>query len=148
MINRVVLMGRLTRDPELRRTSSGTAVTTITIAFNNRTKDAQGNNTTSFVNVNVFGKSAEFVCNYCKKGTLVSVDGRIQERKYTKRDGTNASVIEVVADSVETVIPRNASQQTVDPSIEQLAPQEETVEEKSSSDDIGSLDFADDDLPF
>ena len=102
MINRVVLVGRLTRDPELRQTNSGNAVCTFTVAVDNLMKSPDGNKTTSFIPVVVFNNQrAETVSKFARKGLLVGVEGRINQRSYIKNDGSKASVIEVLADSVQ-----------------------------------------------
>ena len=80
MINRVVLVGRLTRDPELRRTQNGAAVTSFTVAVDNRFSRDQ-ENSASFINIVCWNQTAEFVAQYIKKGNLVGVDGRLQDRK-------------------------------------------------------------------
>lgn len=100
MINRVVLVGRLTRDPELRTTNSGKSVCEFSIAVQKRMKAADGTDA-DFFRVIAWEKSAEYVSNYLSKGRLVAVDGRLQSRKYTATDGSNREVIEVVADNVQ-----------------------------------------------
>jgi single-strand DNA-binding protein len=101
MINRVVLVGRLTRDPELRTTTTGKSVCDFSIAVQKRMKPQDGSPDADFFRVNAWGSTAEYVANYLHKGRLVAVDGRLQSRKYTASDGTNREVIEVVADSVQ-----------------------------------------------
>ena len=101
MVNRVVLVGRLTRDPELRRTNSGLQVTSFTLAFTNRTKNADGTSSSSFVTCTAWNKMAEIISQYCKKGSQLCVDGRLQENKYQRKDGTNASTVEIVVENIE-----------------------------------------------
>lgn len=101
MINRVVLVGRLVRDPELRTTQSGKSVCDITIAVDKRIKPTDGSPTADFFRVNCWEKTADFVANYLTKGRLVAVDGRLTSRKYTASDGTNREVVEVVAENVQ-----------------------------------------------
>ena len=101
MINRVVLVGRLTRDPEMRTTSTGKSVASFSIAVDKRFKGADGEDTADFFRVSCWEKTAEFVANYLTKGRLVAVDGRLQHRKYVASDGTNREVVEVVAESVQ-----------------------------------------------
>src|SRR2546421_5048086 len=101
MINRVVLVGRLTRDPELRTTTTGKSVCDFSIAVQKRMKPQDGSPDADFFRVNAWEKTAEYVSNYLTKGRLVAVDGRLQSRKYTASDGTNREVIEVVAESVQ-----------------------------------------------
>ena len=101
MINRVVLVGRLTRDPELKTTTTGKSVCDFGIAVTKRIKPTDGSPDADFFNVSAWNQTAEYVSNYLHKGRLVAVDGRLQSRKYTAKDGTNREVIEVVADNVQ-----------------------------------------------
>ncbi len=101
MLNRVVLIGRLTRDPELRTTNTGKNVCDFTVAVDKRFKPTDGSSTADFFRVNAWDKTAEFVANYLHKGRLVAVDGRLQSRKYTASDGTNREVVEIVAENVQ-----------------------------------------------
>lgn len=101
MINRVVLVGRLTRDPELRTTTTGKSVVDFSIAVQKRIKPQDGSPDADFFRVNAWGSTAEYVANYLSKGRLVAVDGRLQSRKYQASDGTNREVVEVVADNVQ-----------------------------------------------
>lgn len=100
-LNRVVLIGRLTRDPELRSTSTGKQVSDFSIAVDKRIKPTDGSPTADFFRVTAWGSTAEFVSNYLSKGRLVAVEGRLQSRKYTDKDGNNRESIEVVADNVQ-----------------------------------------------
>ncbi len=140
MVNSVTVSGRLTRDPELRRTNTGRAVSSFTLAFNNRTKDEQGNYTSSFVTCTAWGTTAEFIANYAKKGNLICVEGRLQERKYTRNDGSNASVVEIIVNNVEFMSgSRSNSAKEPELGFEESAP--------TNEDGLGT-DIADDDLPF
>ncbi|MDG5789420.1 single-stranded DNA-binding protein [Evansella sp. AB-P1] len=109
MINRVVLVGRLTKDPELRYTANGIAVATFTIAVNRPFSNQQGDREADFINCVIWRKQAENVANYLKKGSLAGVEGRIQTRNYDNNEGRRVFVTEVVADSVQFLEPRNAS---------------------------------------
>ena len=100
MLNRVTLVGRLTKDAELRRTSSGKAVASFTLAVNRNFKTGDGQEA-DFINCVCWGKIAENTANYCSKGSLVSVDGRLQTRNYENNQGQKVFVTEVVADSVQ-----------------------------------------------
>lgn len=99
MINRIVLVGRLTADPELKYTPSGKAVASFTIAVDRR-QNSQGDKETDFIPVIVWEKSAEFASNYLSKGRLVAVDGRLQIRSWVAQDGTRRKTAEVVADNL------------------------------------------------
>ena len=105
MINRVVLVGRLTKDPEYRTTPSGVSVATFTLAVNRTFTNAQGEREADFINVVVFRRQAENVNNYLFKGSL-GVDGRIQSRSYENQEGRRIFVTEVVADSVQFLEPK------------------------------------------
>lgn len=132
MINKVILMGRLTRDPELRHTGKGTPVTTFSIAIDNGYGD---NKRTDFINCLAWNKTAEFVTKYFAKGKMIIIaDGRISTRSWETQDGKRAYATEVVANEVsfgET----KSSQQTV-------------TQPPMQDDDFTPLDEEDDDLPF
>ncbi|MBY0596141.1 single-stranded DNA-binding protein [Bacillus bingmayongensis] len=106
-LNRVILVGRLTKDPDLRYTPNGVAVATFTLAVN-RPFTNQGQREADFISVVVWRKQAENVANYLKKGSLAGVDGRLQTRNYDGQDGKRIYVTEVVAESVQFLEPRNS----------------------------------------
>jgi len=110
MLNRVVLVGRLTRDPELRYTPNGVAVAQFTLAVNRPFTNQQGEREADFINCVVWRRQAENVANYLKKGSLAGVDGRLQTRSYDGQDGRRVYVTEVVAESVQFLEPKGASQ--------------------------------------
>ncbi|PKF29908.1 single-stranded DNA-binding protein, partial [Macrococcoides caseolyticum] len=95
MINRVVLVGRLTKDPEYRVTQSGVAVASFTLAVNRTFTNANGERQADFINCIVFRKQAENVNNFLSKGSLVGVDGRLQSRSYDNKEGQRVYVTEV-----------------------------------------------------
>lgn len=99
-LNRVILIGRLTRDPELRTTTTGKSVVGFGIAVD-RVFKSEGGQDVDFFNVSAWGKTAEFVANYLTKGRLVAVDGRIQSRKYQTKEGENREAFEIVAENVQ-----------------------------------------------
>lgn len=101
MVNNVVLVGRLTRDPELRTTTTGKNVCSFSIAVNKRIKPQDGSPDADFFSIVAWYKDADYVMNYITKGRLVSVEGRLQSRKYTASDGSNREVVEVVANNVQ-----------------------------------------------
>lgn len=107
MINRVVLVGRLTKDSILRRTPSGTSVASFTIACDKR--DGNGNKSADFINCVCWGKVAENTNTYTRKGSLVGVEGRIQTRNYDDKNGNRVFVTEVVADSIQFLEPKGSS---------------------------------------
>ena len=101
MLNNVALMGRLVRDPELRRTQTGTAVSSFTLAVDRDFKDKEtGEKKADFINVVAWRSTAEFVSRYFTKGRMAVVEGRLQIRDYTDRDGNKRTAAEVVADNV------------------------------------------------
>ena len=100
MLNKIILMGRLTRDPELRRTQSGTAVTSFSIACDRDFKSQSGEKETDFIDVVAWRNTAEFVTKYFTKGRMAIVEGRLQIRDWTDKDGGKRRSAEVVADNV------------------------------------------------
>jgi single-strand DNA-binding protein len=102
-INRVVLVGNLTKDPELRHTPSGTAVCKLRLAVNTRQKDAQGNwgDKPNYFDVTVWGNQGESCAQYLSKGRPVGVDGRLDWREWEAQDGTKRQAVEIIADSVQ-----------------------------------------------
>jgi single-strand DNA-binding protein len=103
MLNKVILIGRLATDPELKWTPSGVAVTNFRIAVDRPYTDAQGERPTDFFTVVAWRQTAEFAANYVTKGRLVSVEGSIQSRSWQTPDGSRRSVVEVVADRLQTL---------------------------------------------
>ena len=100
MLNKIILMGRLTRDPELRRTQSGTAVASFTLAVERDFKTRDGQRETDFIDIVAWRSTAEFVSKYFTKGRMAVVDGRLQVRDWTDRDGNKRRSYEVLADTV------------------------------------------------
>ena len=99
MINRAVLTGRLTRDPELRTTQSGLSVVSFNLAVDRQYSNSKGERDTDFISCVIWRKSAENFCNFTSKGSLVGIDGRIQTRNYDDKDGKRVYVTEVVVDN-------------------------------------------------
>ena len=107
MLNRIILIGRLTHDPELRYTpSNNTPVCSFTLAVERSRKNAQGEKEVDFVNIVVWGKLGENCANYLAKGKLAAVDGRLQIRNYTDKEGNRRSMTEVVAEEVRFLSPK------------------------------------------
>ena len=153
MINRVVLVGRMTRDPELRRTPQGDAVTSFTLAVNRNFTSSDGQQQADFINCVVWKKSAENVEKYCSKGSLVGVEGRIQTRSYDNSQGQKVYVVEVICDSVQFLETRAARERA------QSQPQMQqnndnfydmkTVElEKEFDNSFNTYDIMEDDIQF
>lgn len=136
MLNRIILIGRLTKDPELRYTPNGKAVASFTLAVDRPFKNQAGEREADFINIVVWGAQAENCANYLSKGKLAAVDGRLQIRTYDGQDGQRRWVTEVVADSVRFLSPKGSSS-------------EGSGSGFGKSDDMGiSVDFSDDDIPF
>ncbi|MGZ0087459.1 single-stranded DNA-binding protein [Geobacillus sp. C56-T2] len=164
MINRVILVGRLTKDPELRYTPSGVAVATFTLAVNRPFTNQQGERETDFIQCVVWRRQAENVANFLKKGSLAGVDGRLQTRSYENQEGRRVYVTEVVADSVQFLEPKGASEQRGaaaggyygDPfpfgqDQNHRYPNDKQagrIDEDPFADDGQPIDISDDDLPF
>lgn len=99
-MNKVILIGRLTRDPEVKNTTTGNAVATFTLAADRRFKNKDGQKEADFIPIVVWGKQAEFVGQYLSKGSQIGLSGRLQVRSYDGQDGQRRYVTEVVADEV------------------------------------------------
>ncbi len=159
MLNRVILIGRLTKDPELRYTPSGVAVTQFNIAVDRPFTNQQGEREADFINVVTWRQLAENVANYLRKGRLAAVEGRIQVRHYDNNEGKRVYVTEVVADNVrflESPNRDNSEQSSGGGSFGSNAGggYNNTNNRGSSrnadpfSDDGSPIDISDDDLPF
>ena len=146
MINRVVLVGRLTRDPELRRTTNGTSVASFTIAIDNRTKGPNGEKTTSFIPCTVWNQAAENVSRFTRKGSLVGIEGRLNQRSYESKDNRKVSVIEVICDSVQ-FLERKDENATSEP-VQEYGYQEKVKEVEPETNNVAGIDLVEDDLPF
>lgn len=144
MINRVILVGRLTKDPEYRQTPNGIDVANFTLAVNRNFKSKNGEQQADFINVVVFRNQAQNVNNYLSKGSLAGVDGRIQSRSYENKEGQRVFVTEVVADSVQFLEPKNNNQQNNQP--QQQRGQAPAGNNPFANDNNANID--DDDLPF
>lgn len=112
-LNNVVLVGRLTAAPELRRTNSGTSVTSFTIALDNPSSKDQ-DKTTSFIPVNCWNATAENVAKYCDKGDLIALEGRLNQRSYEDKDGNRRSIVEVVAQNIQFLTPKKDKEEAFD----------------------------------
>lgn len=155
MINNVVLVGRLTRDPELRFTSNGSAVATFNLAVNRNFTNQSGEREADFVNCVIWRKPAETLANYAKKGALLGVVGRIQTRNYENQQGQRVYVTEVVCDNfqlLESKKDNNQNNQHSNQSFQQDSmPGMDKRGFNNDSDPFGQssqIDISDDDLPF
>ncbi len=135
-MNRVMLVGRITAKPELRYTSSNLAYTRFSLAVNRTYNNAQGEKQTDFINIVVWRKQAENVCNYLNKGSLVSIEGRLQTGNYVDKDGNKRYTTEVLADSVQFLESKNQAQSRAnDFDYEPIAPAIDPVAEVSVEND-------------
>src|SRR5574344_1379047 len=157
-MNKIILVGRLTKDPELRSTSSGISTVNFSIAVNRNFKNKEGNYDADFLNCVAFRNQADFISKYFKKGSMIGVEGRVQTRSYDAQDGSKRYVTEIVVENAEFVGGRNEnsrSQSTnnayVDaPSVAPIDPMPEY--DISTSDPYENYDkevsLSDNDLPF
>lgn len=148
MLNRVVLVGRLTKDPEFRTTPSGVDVATFTLAVNRNFKSKNGEQQADFINCVVFRKQAENVNNYLNKGSLAGIDGRLQSRSYENDEGRRVFVTEVVCDSVQFLEPKNAQASNNNQSNNQVQQREKALQSENPFNNSNNFDMDTDDLPF
>ncbi|HEQ0955953.1 TPA: single-stranded DNA-binding protein [Streptococcus pyogenes] len=141
MINNIVLVGRMTKDAELRYTASQVAVATFTLAVNRRFKEQNGEREADFINCVIWRQSAENLANWAKKGALIGVTGRIQTRNYENQQEQRVYVTEVVAESFQMLESRNSQQQSG---------QDNSLQNDNSQPfgNSNPMDISDDDLPF
>lgn len=144
-LNRVTLVGRLTRDPELRHSGGGDAICSIRLAVSSRARDETGNwgDRSNYFDVTVFGRQAETASTYLAKGRRIGVDGRLSWREWQAQDGTKRQSVEVVADNVQFLGGRDGGGEPGGGG-QQFVPQGAA---QSSSDDFPAAP-ADDDIPF
>lgn len=156
MINNLTLVGRLTKDPDLKYTSNGTAVATFTLAVNRNFTNQSGEREADFINCVIWRKPAETLANYAKKGVLIGVTGRIQTRSYDNQQGQKVYVTEVIADNFQLLESKKAdsSQNTQSGGVSNSQTNNYTRNQQNTNsatvDPFGntSIDISDDDLPF
>ncbi|HPB81076.1 MAG TPA: single-stranded DNA-binding protein [Spirochaetota bacterium] len=141
-INRVILIGRMVKDPELRYTQSGSSVANFSIA-NNRIYTVSGDRKeyTSFFNCIAWGKLGEAIAQYCKKGQRIGIEGRLQQRTWDDQSGNKRSTVEVVVENFQFLTPKPGQEMS---SAELSAPSPEHEDISYSNDNP----FSDDDIPF
>lgn len=100
MLNNVAVMGRLARDPEMWQTTTGKSVASFTIACDRGRRDANAQSVCDWLNIVAWDKTAEFICKYFQKGSLIVIDGRLQTRQYQDKNGQNRTAVEIVAQNV------------------------------------------------
>jgi single-strand DNA-binding protein len=153
MMNRVVLVGRLTKDPDLKYTANGVAVASFTLAVNRPFTNQQGERETDFINCMVWRKPAENVANFLKKGSLAGVDGRIQTRNYQGQDGKKVYITEVLAESVQFLEPKGEKKDHTKKNFDKEAYEKDQQQKKERFGEdpfsgSGQINIQDDDLPF
>lgn len=156
MLNRVVLVGRLTKDPDLRYTESGLAVANFTVAVNRPFSNQQGEREADFINCVIWKKAAENLANYTSKGSLIGVDGRIQTRSYDNQEGKRVFITEIVADSVQFLeyknnksqSPQNSGQVSGEYQDRQNQSQHSASSQSQYAKQKQPIDISDEDLPF
>lgn len=150
-MNKVILIGRLTKDLEIRKTPNGASVLNFTIAINRIGKAQPGQPEADFINCVAWNQTADLMGQYLGKGSLIGVEGRIQTRNYENNEGRRVYVTEVVTDRVEFLESRSQRQSSQQTGYYDQAPSQEYDQTQAPSDDFDEepiLDIASDDLPF
>lgn len=148
MFNKVILIGRTTKEVELRRTSSGTAVSTFTLAVDNRFVLKDGKPSTDFISCVAWANTAETMEKYVRKGALIAVEGRIQTRNYDNKDGNRVYITEVVVENMRMLESRGGDRSSYN-SLDSYEPSSSTrdIIPEVESPEI-EYNISDDDLPF
>ena len=141
MLNNVVIMGRITKDPELKRTPSGTAVTSFSMAVDRDFKAQDGTRQTDFIDVVAWKQTAEFVCSYFSKGRMAVVDGRLQVRDWMDKDGNKRKSVEVIADHIYFADSKTDQRQNREKLSERMSGFESDGEQIEEISDDGNLPF-------
>ena len=147
MLNKVILIGRTTRDVDFRRTSNGTPVASFTLALDNRFVLKDGKPTTDFINCIAWNKTAETMDKYVKKGMLIAVEGRLQTRNYENKDGNKVYVTEVVCDNMRMLESKNSNTST-STYLEDYEPSNNGYTSDANTTSDVELNISEDDLPF
>ena len=160
-MNKVVLIGRLTRDPELRYTGNNTPVASFSLAVNRNYSNQQGEREADFINIVVWRKQAENVKNYLTQGSQVAIDGRLQTRTYDDQNGQRRYITEVIADNVEFLGSRNSSNNSNNMNsaatnagptpydfADNASPKGTDVDSNPFADFGANIEISDDELPF
>ncbi len=168
-MNKVLLTGRITKDPEVKYTSNGIANVNFTVAVDRGYKDQSGQRQADFINCVAWRQQADFISRYVKKGNMLAVEGNIQTRNYQGQDGQTKYITEVVVDSVENLSPRDPNQATMQPQSQNYQqpynnynnpgygnsqPQNQTYQQpqqprfETNNQNAFNINVEDDDLPF
>ena len=152
MINNVTLVGRLTKDPDLRYTQSGTAVGQFTLAVNRNFTNQQGDREADFINCVIWRKAAESFANYARKGTLIGLTGRIHTRNYDNQQRQRVYVTEIVVENFQLLESKEVNEQRRSSKPEQATFDKQATDKPDPLDpfskDVSPIDISDDDLPF
>lgn len=148
MINRTVLVGRLTRDPELKRTANDVAVVSFTLAVNRQFTNAQGERKADFISCVIWRKAAENFANFTHKGSLVGIDGRIQTRNYEDKQGQRVYVTEVIVENFSLLEPRSETSNQLANTANSSADNSQKNSSDPFADNSKPIDISDSDLPF
>ena len=164
-MNKVVLIGRITKDPEVRYTQSGVPTVSFTLAVDRGIRDNQGNRQADFISCVAWRSQADFISRYIKKGFLLAIDGRIQTGQYQTQDGQTRYTTDVVVDNIENLQPREQNSQPQQTGYQQTQYQQSNPYQGYNNPTYGqapqyrqpqqatapqtfNVDVADDDLPF
>ena len=143
MINRVVLVGRLTANPELRKSAAGNSFASFTVAINNRTRPGE-EKSASFINCVAFGATADNLAKFTRKGSLIGLEGRLQQRNYETKDGRKGSALDVLCDSIQFLESKGSN--TSESSDSPASAYASQADDQSKN--LDTIDIVDDDLPF
>ena len=147
-MNKAIIIGRLTKDPEMRTTTSGVNSTTFTVAVSRNYTGPNGERETDFLNCVAWRKQAENIAKYCTKGTQVAVEGRIQTRSYDAQDGTKRYVTEIIADNVTFLSTKGGANSADNNFVGDSSAATTDISEDPFKDFGEEVALSDDDLPF
>ena len=148
MLNVVAIMGRLARDPELRQTNSGKNVCTFCIACDRGRRDINGQKQADWIDVTAWEKTAEFICRYFQKGSLIVVDGRLQTRQYQDKNGQTRTATEIVAQNVNFAGSKESTHPAAENAVQRPAAATQGVLGEHGQDYYDTISDDDGDLPF
>lgn len=146
MLNVVAIMGRMVKDPELKTTNSGKSVCSFRLANDSGYKNADGSSQTNWLDVVAWGKTAEFICKYFPKGSLIAIDGRLQTRQYQDKNGQNRTAVEIVANNANFC----GSKESTSPSPQNVAQRPAAYSQRTQGEPDADYALIEDegDLPF
>lgn len=148
MINNVTLTGRITKDLEKKETGKGTSVVNFSLAVDRRFKNANGEHDADFISIQAWGLTADLLCKYCGKGSLIGIEGRIQTRNYENNQGQRVYVTEVVAENVTFLDSKKSSNQSQQGGYQQSDGYQNNNYQQQPFDSAMPFDDSADDVPF